>query len=94
MKSGRTLRFLLTLAFVIGQMLALAHATRHDFVEHGTHHCEICTFAHASPVPPAPILLQRQVVPHETPQTTPVVFTVDRRPFNRPNTRGPPLTLA
>ncbi len=42
------LRLLLALAFVLGQSLALAHATQHELDTAGkTLSCEICAVAHA-----------------------------------------------
>jgi hypothetical protein len=87
-------RFLLILAFVLGQMSALAHVTRHELVAQEHRPCEICTFAHAAPVPPAPLLLLAVIVPQPVPESLPSFLPGDRRPFERPNTRGPPSILA
>jgi len=91
MKSGRTLQILLALAFVMGQMLALAHATGHELLgrDHAT--CGTCVLAHAAPVPPAPALSSVQIVPQSAPEPLPCLTPGDRRPFERANTRGPPI---
>jgi hypothetical protein len=90
MKLGNTSRVLLLLAFLAGQVFAFAHATRHDLFQHAQQHCETCTLAHASPVPPAPLRLAAQALPQQAPLPALHLVIADRRPFERPNTRGPP----
>ncbi len=93
MKLGRTSRILLVLAFLMGQMFALSHSIHHELLAHGKTPCEICAVAHASAVPPAPLLPVAQVIPHGMVEAMPALAPSDRRPFARPNTRGPPAIL-
>lgn len=94
MSLGRAPRILLLLAFFAGQMLALAHATRHELVEQGKTPCEICTIAHASPVPVALAAPPVQAPFHAPLDVRTAPAPLDSRPFERPNTRGPPANLA
>ncbi|MBL6749895.1 MAG: hypothetical protein ISP90_05200 [Nevskia sp.] len=94
MSFGRTPRILLLLAFFAGQMFALAHAARHELVEQGKTPCEICAIAHASPVPAAEAVPAVQAIAHVALDVRPAPAPLDSRPFERPNTRGPPIHLA
>lgn len=94
MRVGRFTHLLLLLAFLASQLGAVVHATHHDLTGHGTDNCQTCAIADAVPVPPSAVVLPLPALPAHTSAAPSMIGCIDRRPFARPNTRGPPSLLA
>lgn len=94
MKRGRIHHLLLVMAFLASQMIAFAHATHHEFVGHGADGCQICAIADAVPVPPSAVVVALHAGHGPVLAPPSMIDLTDRRPFARPNTRGPPSRLA
>lgn len=88
------LRLLLVLAFIAAQSFALAHATRHELLQQDDTACAICLAADALALPTAYTSLPALPLFHDQQQVAAVRPDADRRPFDRPHSRGPPLFLA
>lgn len=84
------LQLLLLCAFLGGQCAALVHASHHGLGEHRSGVCEVCSLAHAAPVPPSPPLLPQRSAPDAAPCVAAVFTALDRLRFALPHTRAPP----
>ncbi len=94
MRFGRLTHALLVAVFVVGQSLALLHATSHELKPERSASCEICAIAHASGAPPASMDLATTWIPRGAEPATLVVPSLPRQAPTRPNSRGPPPFLA
>lgn len=90
MRIGRFAHLLLLLAFLASQLGAVVHATGHDLAGHGSDSCRTCAIADALPVPPSAVVLTLPPLSTHAPAALSMIGLIDRRPFARPNTRGPP----
>jgi hypothetical protein len=94
MRAGRRLsHWLLVLTFVVGQLLAVVHATQHQLIGHGSSDCAECAQADAAPMLPSVAAAAIQVILPGALITTASLAVRDSRPFDRPNSRGPPSFL-
>ena len=94
MRTGRIQHWLLAVVFLASQMIALVHATHHDLAGHGPESCLLCDVADAVPVPPSAVVVPLLAGPYDTAPAPAMAGLRDRRPFARPNMRGPPFHLA
>lgn len=79
---------------VATQFVAIIHSTQHELNAPQAAHCDLCAVAHAAPVPPTAAIvpiLPRFTVTASIPASAGLP---DRRPYNRPNSRAPPSSLA
>ena len=94
MKQRYSLHVLCALAIFLAQMFAVVHATQHELTVEKAGHCELCAVAHAASLPPAALPSVFAVSFDRLPLAQVTGGLNDRRPFARPNTRGPPSFLA
>lgn len=94
MKQRYSLNALCAVAIFLAQLFAVVHATQHELSVENTGHCELCAVAHAAPMPPAPLVFSGAASFDSQPVVPVLGGLNDRRPFARPNTRGPPSRLA
>jgi hypothetical protein len=94
MKQRQSLHVLCAVAIFLAQLFAVVHTTQHELTAEKSGHCELCAVAHAAPVPPAAPALYCDVSFDSLPVAQAADGLNDRRPFARPNTRGPPSFLA
>jgi hypothetical protein len=93
--SRRLLHVAAILGLVLGQWLAVVHATRHELQDAGKQtHCEVCVISHGAAPPPAIATLPPL-------QKKPAAVCASRQPVEptsrlayRPPSRGPPASLA
>jgi hypothetical protein len=81
-------------AIFLAQLLAVVHASQHELSAEKAGHCELCAVAHAAPVPPPALVVPLDFSFDIAPGSYTAIGLSDRRPFARPNTRGPPQLLA
>jgi hypothetical protein len=87
-------RFLLALAFLATQALAIAHASSHELKAERTATCEVCILAHAAGGTPAVIDASAIVVPRGEAPVLPATPLVPQRRATLPPSRGPPALPA
>jgi len=89
-----SLRLLVALSLLLGQVLAVAHATEHELADHGRASvCDICLVAHHGGAAPAPMAMPLPPPAQAHVLVAQVRIVAIVRDRLRPPLRAPPAVL-